>query len=75
MTNDDPVKREAEKLPGTQFPRPCEYDGTMMTVTDRGIRCPTCGHEHFDKPRESERSRAHNTEMCFCSNCSQKRKT
>jgi hypothetical protein len=38
----------------------------MMTVTDRGIRCPKRGHEHFNKPPESERS-AHPAKMCLCS--------
>jgi hypothetical protein len=64
MTNSDPVKRATEEIPIRQFPRPCEYDGTIMKVTDRSIRCDKCGHELFNKPT---------AEICYCLNCSEKR--
>lgn len=67
---DDPVLREASKLAATQLPPPCEFDQTMMVNSEKGIRCPKCGHEVFDLPRASERP--DNPMVCDCLNCSGK---
>jgi len=61
---------------GYQFPGDCEYDGTRMDVTERGIRCSHCGHEIYNEQYTNEPALSRTplpSEPCHCFNCFKKR--